>query len=85
MTVICVLGSCTASSIAAAISQSVRAMTQQTTDMDNALAKQTREIQNVVDQCRRAMVDLDVDAKALVVDQLHGWVELERSTHEQQH
>jgi hypothetical protein len=52
---------------------------------DDALAKKAHEIQNVVDQCRRAMSDLDVDAKALVVDQLHGWVELERSTHERQH
>ena len=54
----------------------------QTDDPLDALAKQTREIQNVVDQCRRAMVDLEVHAKALVVDQLRGWVELERGTYE---
>ena len=47
-----------------------------------ALAKQTREIQTVVDQCRRAMTDLTVVEKALVVDQLRGWVELERGTYE---
>jgi hypothetical protein len=51
-------------------------------DSSDALDRQAREIQNVIDACRRAMIDLDVDAKALVVDQLHGWVELERGTFE---
>jgi hypothetical protein len=55
-----------------------------TSPTDDALAKQTREIQNV-DQCRRAMPDLTREEKIVAVDQLHGWVELERSTHEQQH
>jgi hypothetical protein len=58
---------------------------QPTDDPFDALDRRARDIQNVVDQCRRAMVDLDVDAKALVVEQLRGWVELERSTHQQQH
>jgi hypothetical protein len=58
---------------------------QPTDDPFDALAKQTREIQTVIDQCRRAMTDLTVVEKALVVDQLRGWVELERSTYQQQH
>jgi hypothetical protein len=53
-----------------------------TTQTDDMLDRQAREIQNVVDQCRRAMTDLTVEEKAVAVDQLRGWVELERSTHE---
>jgi hypothetical protein len=54
----------------------------QTDDPLDTLPKQTREIQTVVDQCRRAMTDLTVVEKALVVDQLRSWVELERGTYE---
>jgi hypothetical protein len=54
----------------------------QTDDPLDTLPKQTREIQIVVDQCRRAMTDLTVVEKALVVDQLRSWVELERGTYE---
>lgn len=39
----------------------------------------------VVGACRQAMVDLDVDAKALVVEELIGWVEAERGTSEPLH
>jgi hypothetical protein len=42
---------------------------QPTDDPFDALDRRARDIQNVVDQCRRAMVNLDVDAKALVVEQ----------------
>ena len=56
-----------------------------TLDSYDALDRRAHEIKNVVDECRRALTDLTVEEKALVLDQLRGWVELERSTHQQQH
>jgi hypothetical protein len=35
--------------------------------------------------CRKAMVDMTVEDKVIVADQLRGWVEAERGTHERQH
>ena len=46
---------------------------------DDALDRQAREIQNVIDACRRAMADLTVEEKAVAVDQLRGWVELDEA------
>jgi hypothetical protein len=54
-------------------------------DRWEALAESLRQkppAKTVIGACRQAMIDLDVDAKADVVNQLHGWIELERSTHE---
>ena len=35
--------------------------------------------------CRRALADMTVEDKVIVADQLRGWVEAERGTHERQH
>lgn len=35
--------------------------------------------------CRRALADMTVEDKVMVADQLRGWVEAERGTHERQH
>ena len=60
-------------------------MTQPRDSSNDALERQAREIQFVVDACRRAMIDLTIEQKALVMDQLRGWIELERSSHERRH
>ena len=55
-------------------------------DRWEALAESLRQnpppLETVTGACRQAMIDLDVDAKADVVDQLIGWVEAERGTYE---
>jgi hypothetical protein len=48
-----------------------------TTPQDEALDRRVRMILAVVDACRRAMVDLVVEDKAIVVERLNAWVELE--------
>jgi hypothetical protein len=49
---------------------------------DAALDRRVRAILEAVDACRRAMVDLVVEDKGIVVERLNAWVELERGTHE---
>jgi hypothetical protein len=51
-------------------------------ETDDVLAKQAGEIQNVVDGCRRAMADLDVDAKRRVLTEIDRWVSLEGASHQ---
>jgi hypothetical protein len=55
-------------------------------DRLEALAESLRQkpppAKTVIGACRQAMIDLDLDAKADVVDQLLGWVEAERGTYE---
>ena len=47
-----------------------------TTDAD--LDRRIRSILSVVDECRRLMVDLLPEDKAIVAERLTAWVELER-------
>jgi hypothetical protein len=53
-----------------------------TTQTDDALAKQRREIQNVVDAVWRLLVDLTVEEKRLATDELNKWVTLEEASHQ---
>lgn len=48
-------------------------------------ARAQRSDSDPVDQVRRLLVDMPVEEKAVVVDRLQGWIEYERSTHEQRH
>jgi len=43
---------------------------------------QAREIQAVVEACRKAMADLEIDAKAVVLNELHRWIVLEQASHD---
>jgi hypothetical protein len=43
---------------------------------------QEREIQAVVEACRKAMIDLIVEDKAVVLQELHRWVVAEAATHD---
>jgi hypothetical protein len=40
------------------------------------------EIQAVVEACRKAMIDLLVEEKVMVVDELRTWIELELASHD---
>ena len=61
-------------------------MTTMTSDAanDRASSASDRDIRDAVEACRKAMGDLDIDAKEAALEELRAWVELERSTHETQ-
>jgi CelD/BcsL family acetyltransferase involved in cellulose biosynthesis len=50
---------------------------------DDEIDRQARAIHEVVKACRRALVDLVVEDKAIVVERLTAWVELERRSVEE--
>jgi hypothetical protein len=55
-------------------------------DHDRRRARQAGEaILSAVDECRRALIDLTIEDKVIAMERLSAWVELERSTSEQQH
>jgi hypothetical protein len=57
-----------------------------TTDAEiDALDRRVRAILSAVDQCRRVLIDLTIEDKVIAMERLSAWVELERSTSEQQH
>jgi hypothetical protein len=39
-----------------------------------------RQITEAVDACRRVMIDLEIDAKAVVLNELHRWLVAEAAT-----
>ena len=43
---------------------------------------QEREINEAVEACRKAMADLEVDAKATVLRELHRWLVAEHASHD---
>ncbi len=49
-----------------------------TTQSDEALDKRVRAIVEAVDECRRALIDLVVEDKVVVIERLTAWVEYER-------
>jgi hypothetical protein len=49
---------------------------------DEALDRQEREIREAVEACRKAMADLEIDAKAVVLNELHRWLVAEAATHD---
>ena len=56
------------------------------TTTDEELDRRVRVILDAVDTCRRALVDLILEDKLIVVDRLQAWVALEqRSAGEPQH
>jgi hypothetical protein len=54
-----------------------------TTQPPGPLDKKAIEIMNVVDACRRAMIDLTVEEKRLVLTEVDKWVSYEESGHAQ--
>jgi hypothetical protein len=41
-----------------------------------------RQINEAVDARRRVMIDLEIDAKAVVLNELHRWLVAEAATHD---
>lgn len=48
---------------------------------DDALDRRAGDIKDAVDACIRALIDLDIEAKALALDQLAKLVATEEATH----
>jgi hypothetical protein len=51
---------------------------------DDALDRKAGQILDVVDQIRRAMIDLTVEQKRLVVIEVDRWVAMEEASHQPQ-
>jgi hypothetical protein len=49
---------------------------------DDTLDRDVEAIRDAVDACRKAMIDLPLAHKTVVLNELHRWVELESASHD---
>jgi hypothetical protein len=57
-------------------------MRQQTIDMGDALDRDVEAIRVAVDACRKAMIDLPLAHKTVVLNELDRWLVAEEATHD---